>query len=186
MDVLAEPAVGSDVDVLLISVGAVSLKKKAAADVAHQAGFTVRVVDPRWVTPIDPGLVELARTARLVVTVEDGVEDGGVGSRIAQHLRRAGMDVPTREIGVPVRFLTHGKVPDVKAAIGLTPLDIGRRIVEWSALIDKADGGPDVTHPAEARQLRSDGDVGLAGSDLPAVTRGDQWRGSGERAGEID
>ena len=46
-----------------------------------------------------------ARDALLVVTVEDGVVTGGVGSRIAQTLHAAGVDVATREIGVPVRFL---------------------------------------------------------------------------------
>ena len=56
---------------------------------SRQAGYTVRVVDPRWVTPVDPALVELARQAALVVTVEDGVVVGGVGSRVAQALRDA-------------------------------------------------------------------------------------------------
>jgi 1-deoxy-D-xylulose-5-phosphate synthase len=91
------------------------------------------------VKPIDPALVELARDAGLVVTVEDGVVDGGVGARLAQTLRAAGLDVPAREIGVPVRFLTHGKVKDVQASVGLTVLDIGRRIVEWSALTHGSD-----------------------------------------------
>jgi 1-deoxy-D-xylulose-5-phosphate synthase len=43
--------------------------------------------------------------------------------------------VPTRQIGIPTTFLAHGKVPDVRAAAGLTPQDIGRRIVEWAALV---------------------------------------------------
>jgi 1-deoxy-D-xylulose-5-phosphate synthase len=138
VDVLAEPesANGSGVvDVLVVAVGAVAGEVVGAAEAVRQAGYTVRVVDPRWVTPVAPGLIGLARDARLVVTVEDGVVAGGVGSRIAQTLRAAGVDVPTREIGIPVRFLDHGKVPDVRAAVGLTVQDIGRRIVEWSALV---------------------------------------------------
>ena len=61
--------------------------------------------------------------------------------RLAQALRAADIDVPTREIGVPARFLAHGKVKDVQASVGLTVLDIGRRIVEWSARI-QGDGRP--------------------------------------------
>jgi 1-deoxy-D-xylulose-5-phosphate synthase len=67
------------------------------------------------------------------VTVEDGIATGGVGSRIAQTLRAAGCDIPTREIGIPVRFLEHGTVAGVRAAVGLTVQDIGRRIVEEAA-----------------------------------------------------
>jgi 1-deoxy-D-xylulose-5-phosphate synthase len=69
----------------------------------------------------------------LVVTIEDGVVVGGVGSRVAQSLRAAGVDVPTREIGVPAEFLDHGSVADVRARIGMTGQDIARRVVEWAA-----------------------------------------------------
>ncbi len=104
-----------------------------AAGSIRRAGYSVRLVAPRWVTPLDPFIIDLARRSRLVVTVEDGVVNGGVGSRVSQTLRNAGCDVPTREIGIPVRFLAHGKVTDVRASVGLTVQDIGRRIVEWSA-----------------------------------------------------
>ncbi|MDQ2796449.1 MAG: 1-deoxy-D-xylulose-5-phosphate synthase, partial [Actinomycetota bacterium] len=113
IDVLAEPADDAEVDVLLIAVGSVAADVLEAARGVGRAGYSVRVVAPRWVTPVDPAILDLARQAALVVTVEDGVEIGGVGSRVAQTLRAAGRDVPTREIGVPVRFLEHGSVADV-------------------------------------------------------------------------
>jgi 1-deoxy-D-xylulose-5-phosphate synthase len=106
------------------------------------AGFTVRVVDPGWVTPVDPDLVRLAAGARLVVTVEDGSEAGGVGTRIAQACAAAGVRAPVRQIGVPSRFPEHGSVADVKSWAGLTGQDIGRRIVEWSVVVGP-DTGPD-------------------------------------------
>ncbi len=146
VDVLLEPSDGAgssgpvDVDVLIVAVGAVATDVLAAVPMVRRAGFTVRVVDPRWVMPVDGALTELAASARLVVTVEDGVADGGIGARIGQQLRRAGVDVPTREIGIPGQFLDHGQVADVKANIGLSVLDIGRRIVEWSALVHITEG----------------------------------------------
>ena len=164
VDVLAEPDPGP-VDVLVVAVGATATPVLEAAVAVRNAGFTVRVVDPRWLRPIDPALLELARAAQLVVTVEDGIVDGGVGGRLAQALRAADIDVPTREIGVPGQFLAHGKVKDVQASVGLTVLDIGRRIVEWSARIQGANdhetpgntGGRDLdrtglTEPDELRQ----------------------------------
>ncbi|HEX2308034.1 MAG TPA: 1-deoxy-D-xylulose-5-phosphate synthase [Jatrophihabitantaceae bacterium] len=133
VDVLAEPSADSDVDLLMVSVGAMATDALNAVQRVAAAGFTVRLVDPRWVNPVSPDLIVLARQARLVVSVEDGVAVGGVGARLSQALRAAGCDVPIREVGAPTRFLDHGKVPEVKAAIGLTAPDLGRRMVEWTA-----------------------------------------------------
>jgi 1-deoxy-D-xylulose-5-phosphate synthase len=135
VDVLAEPDPETDVDVLVVAVGSTAGDVLEAARTVRGAGYTLRVVDPRWVTPVDPALVELARHARLVVSVEDGVVAGGVGSRIAQALSEANLTVNTRQIGIPLTFLAHGAVADVRAAAGLTAQSIGRRIVEWSALV---------------------------------------------------
>jgi 1-deoxy-D-xylulose-5-phosphate synthase len=154
VDVLAEPGPDAEVDVLIMAVGATAGDVLDASAAIGQAGYTVRVVDPRWVTPVDPALLDLARRARLVVTVEDGIAEGGVGSRLAQKLREAGNDVATRELGIPTKFLAHGKVADVRAHAGLTVQDIGRRIVEWSALVQRgSEPGSDV-HAA-----RRSGDV---------------------------
>jgi 1-deoxy-D-xylulose-5-phosphate synthase len=134
VDVLAEPAADAAVDVLVVSIGAMATDVLDAVQIVGQAGYTARVVDPRWITPVDPALVGLARQAALVVTVEDGVTVGGVGSRIAQELRNRGHDGPTREIGIPAEFLPHGKVGDIRGYVGLTPQAIARRIVEWLAV----------------------------------------------------
>jgi 1-deoxy-D-xylulose-5-phosphate synthase len=132
VDVLAEPDDGA-VDVLMVAVGAVAdLALEAAAHV-RDAGSTVRVVDPRWVDPAPQGLIELASQAGLVVTVEDGVVTGGVGSRIRQALRAAGVGTACREIGLPRQFLPHGTVGEVRALAELTAQDVGRRVVEWAA-----------------------------------------------------
>ena len=138
VDVLAEPDEDAVVDVLVVAVGATAADVVEAATTAEQAGYTVRVVSPRWVNPIPSELVELAERAALVVTVEDGVVVNGVGSRVSQTLRSAGTEVPTREIGLPVRFLEHGSVAAVRASVGLTVQDIGRRIVEWLAVADRS------------------------------------------------
>ncbi len=142
VDVLAEPDPDSAVDVLLVAVGSMAADVLDSAVAVRRAGYRARVVAPRWVTPIDPAILALADRAGLVVTVEDGVVTGGVGSRIAQTLRETGRDVPTREIGIPVRFLEHGNVAGVRASVGLTVQDIGRRIVEWSATVSP-NGGTD-------------------------------------------
>jgi len=135
VDVLAEPAADQPVDVLVVSVGAMAADLLEAADAVRQAGFSVRVVDPGWITPVPGEVIDLARSAALVVTCEDGVVAGGAGARLAQALGAAGVDVPVRNLGVPVEFPRHGKVTDVRAWAGLAVPDLGRRIVEWAVAV---------------------------------------------------
>ncbi|MGW5679405.1 transketolase C-terminal domain-containing protein, partial [Streptomyces sp. NPDC003860] len=136
MDVLREP--GTDrPDVLLVSVGALAPMCLEVADLLDAQGISTTVVDPRWVKPVDEALAPLADTHRVVVTVEDNVRAGGVGSAVAQSLRDAGVDVPLRDFGIPARFLDHASRAEVMAEIGLTAPDIARQV---TGLVSRLDG----------------------------------------------
>jgi 1-deoxy-D-xylulose-5-phosphate synthase len=99
----------------------------------------VTVVDPRWVTPVPSELLDLARRARLVVTLEDNGRVGGVGALLSQTLRDADIDVPARDVGIPQRFLEHGSRGEVLAEIGLTAQEVARRVVETRVRLDGRD-----------------------------------------------
>jgi len=119
-----------DSDVLVVAVGPLVA---CALDVAQRLtaqGIGVTVVDPRWVKPVDPHLVELAGHFRLVVTMEDNLREGGVGSAIGLALNAVGCDVPIRQFGLPTQFLTHGKRDQVLTDCGLTAQNISRAVVE--------------------------------------------------------
>ena len=130
LDVIAESGNG---DVIIVSVGAFAPIAVEVADRLKAQGIGVVVVDPRWVKPLPADLIELASTARLVVVLEDGVRQGGVGSAVSQLLRDHDVDVPVRNLGVPVEFLDHAKRAQVLAEIGLTAQEISRSIVEAAA-----------------------------------------------------
>jgi len=144
VDVLAEPDTAA-VDVLVVAVGATGASAVEAAAAVARAGYSVRVVDPRWVQPVPPGLAELARAASLVVTVEDGSLASGVGARVALALSEAAVDVPTRHLGVPREFPDHGSVTDVRSWAGLSVPALGRRIVEWAAVVAPNDPEQEVS-----------------------------------------
>jgi 1-deoxy-D-xylulose-5-phosphate synthase len=153
IDVLAEPAADpAPVDVLLVSVGAMAGDVLEAAVRISEAGYTVRVVDPRWVTPVPPGIADLARQTSVLVTVEDGVQVNGAGARITQYLRDQQIFLHTREIGIPVEFLEHGSVREVRSAIGLNPQGLSRRVIEFAAAVlgrgelDRADSSNSSSH----------------------------------------
>jgi 1-deoxy-D-xylulose-5-phosphate synthase len=147
VDVLREPGAAQ---VLIVSVGAMAATALDVADRIAAEGVAATVVDPRWVAPVDRELVALAARHRLVVTLEDSGRVGGVGSRVSQALRDAGVDVPTRDVGIPQRFLAHGAVAKVKADVGLTAQDVARRVVEWvSGLEEIRDQAVQPAAPAE-------------------------------------
>jgi len=139
-------------DVLLVAVGSMARLGLEVAERAAAQGIGVTVVDPRWISPVAPELVELARSYRLVVTVEDNGRVGGAGSLVAQALRDADVDVPLRDMGIPQRFLDHASRAQVLAEIGLTPQEVARRVVETVARLDGRDGGELAADPSVGEQ----------------------------------
>ncbi len=114
-----------------------------ALDVAERLaaqGISATVVDPRWVLPVDPALLDLVRAHRLVVTVEDGVRVGGVGARLAQEMRDQGIAVPLHDVGIPCAFHDHGSRQEVLEDIGLTAQSVARDVAARVARLDDRPG----------------------------------------------
>ncbi|PJN24865.1 1-deoxy-D-xylulose-5-phosphate synthase [Kitasatospora sp. CB02891] len=118
VDVLART--GPAPDVLLVAVGPMAAACLDAAALLAADGITATVVDPCWVKPVDPALVELAGAHRMVVTVEDNGRTGGVGAALAQAMRDADIDTPLRDLGIPQEFLAHASRGEILEEIGLT------------------------------------------------------------------
>src|SRR3546814_12278006 len=94
-----------------------------AVDVAGRLeaqGIGVTVVDPRWVKPVDPAIVELAREHRLVVSIEDNGKTGGCGAVLLQTLNAAGGHTPFRRHGIPPQFLSHANPTAILEPTGRT------------------------------------------------------------------
>jgi 1-deoxy-D-xylulose-5-phosphate synthase len=134
IDVLHEPRLPADEagrsDVLLVSYGAMAATALEVAERVEHQGIGVRVVDPRRICPVDDALVDLARSARLVVTLEDNGRAGGAGATLAAALRAAEVDVPVRDLGLDSAFLAQGKRDAILTAVGLSAQAVARRIVE--------------------------------------------------------
>jgi 1-deoxy-D-xylulose-5-phosphate synthase len=135
VDVLVEPADGLSDDVLLVSVGPFASMALAVAERLRNQGIGVTVVDPRWVLPVPAVLTELAAAHKLVVTVEDNGLHGGIGSSVSAALRRAEVDVPCRDLGLPQQFFDHASRGEVFAEVGLTDRNIARQITGWVAAL---------------------------------------------------
>lgn len=116
-------------DVLLVGIGPMA---HIAVDVARRLraqGIGATVVDPRWVVPVQPSIVDLAASHRLVITIEDGIRVGGIGTRVRQVLREAGVDTAVDELGVPDEFIDHATREEILEDAGLTPAKIAQDVV---------------------------------------------------------
>ncbi|CAN5394039.1 1-deoxy-D-xylulose-5-phosphate synthase [soil metagenome] len=135
VDVLAVPADELTPDVLLIAVGSFASMALAVAQRLRDQGIGVTVIDPRWVIPVPAVIKDLAKSHKLVVTLEDSGVNGGVGSSVSATLRSAEIDVPCRDIGVPQEFQEHASRSQVLAAVGLTDANVARQITGWIAAL---------------------------------------------------
>lgn len=123
-------------DVLIVAVGAFAGLALDVADRLSKQGIDAAVVDPRWVFPVPDAVVDLALGFRIVVTIEDSGLHGGVGSAVSAALRRNDVDVPTRDLGVPQKFLDHASRNEIHAELGLTAQDVARQVTGWVAGLD--------------------------------------------------
>ncbi|MBM7504950.1 1-deoxy-D-xylulose-5-phosphate synthase [Agromyces aurantiacus] len=115
-------------DVLIVTVGPMAGIGLDVAQRLEAQGIGATVVDPRWVVPVPESVVRLAAEYRIVVSIEDGIRVGGIGTRIRQDLREAGVDTAVTEVGLPDEFLDHGSRGDILERVGLTPQHIARDV----------------------------------------------------------
>ncbi len=129
-EVLAE---GERVALLGYGYG-VTVARDAAAILADH-GLRATVADARFAKPLDGELAErLAREHDLVVTVEENVLPGGFGSAVLEHLEDAFAEGPGERarvlrVGLPDRYVTHGKPALLRAEAGLTGEAVAERVL---------------------------------------------------------
>jgi len=114
---------GASPDVLLVACGTTLRTALAAAESLSREGIEARVVDPRFVKPLDEALIcgEAGRIRR-VVTVEENVLQGGFGSACLEAFEAHGLlagGLQVRRLGVPDRFITHAEQPRQRADAGI-------------------------------------------------------------------
>ncbi|MEQ8717284.1 MAG: 1-deoxy-D-xylulose-5-phosphate synthase [Acidimicrobiales bacterium] len=121
-------------DVCILAVGKMLEAAEEAAERLTARGRSVTVWDARIAKPLDPEMIADAARHRLVVTIEDGLRDGGVGSAMADAV--AAQDEPgkptcVRVLGVPATYIPHDKPDVILARLGLDADGIVETVDEW-------------------------------------------------------
>ena len=111
--------------VCIIAVGKMLANAERAADELAAGGIDVTVWDARCCAPLDPDMLRDAAGHQAVVTVEDGVRDGGIGMTIADRVGAENCAVPVAVLGLPTRFIAHAATPDeILGSLGLDHVGI--------------------------------------------------------------
>ena len=108
-------------DLAVISIGTVGVAAaKAIARLERETGLTVAHFDLRFLKPIDEELLHrIGRSFRKILTVEDGVRIGGMGSAVLEFMADNGYSPVVRRLGLPDVFVQHGPVGDLKRICGI-------------------------------------------------------------------
>ncbi|EGO63634.1 1-deoxy-D-xylulose-5-phosphate synthase [Acetonema longum] len=117
-------------DLALVAIGSMVGAAEQASDILSRQGISAGVVNARFVQPLDQALLQsLARKVGFLVTIEDNVLAGGFGAAVAEYVSdRHWYGVKLFRLGLPSRFIEHGKRDELLAKYGLNPEGIALQV----------------------------------------------------------
>jgi 1-deoxy-D-xylulose-5-phosphate synthase len=127
-------------EIAIVAYGSMVQPSVEAAEHLSKDGIETTVVNARFVKPLDSGLLlALARTRRLIVTVEEAYLAGGFGSAVMELLEENGLQdkVKVVRMAVPDRLVTHGDPKLLLAKYGLDADGIYTRVKESVEVLDQ-------------------------------------------------
>ncbi len=108
-------------DVLLIGLGNFFEMAEEAKDSLEEKGYSVSLVNPRFIKPLDVNSISaLAKNCKVVCTFEDHVLKHGFGAAVIEALHDENITVKVERIGWPDEFIEHGKVPILRELHGIS------------------------------------------------------------------
>ena len=117
-----------DGTVCILGIGKMTVDALKAARTLEAEGIDVTVWDARCCAPFDPQMIADAARHGVVITVEDGVREGGIGMSMADAIRQSEPHRCVTVLGVPSRFIPQGNADKILAAMGLDAAGIARAV----------------------------------------------------------
>ncbi len=129
-------------DASIFAVGTMVRAADEAADILKSDGVSVAVVNARFVKPLDSELLlGHAGSGAPIFTCEENSITGGFGDAIAALLGGAGMKNRLTRIGIPDRFVPHGRRDELLDELGLSPAKIAATVMRILREKSSTDGG---------------------------------------------
>ena len=107
-------------DVAILSIGASGNDVSKAIELVSAEGLSVAHYDMIYLKPIDEDLLhEVGKNFSKIITVENGVIQGGLGSAVLEFMSDNGYYPRIKRIGIPDKFIEHGSVPELNKLCGI-------------------------------------------------------------------
>ena len=135
-------------DLAVISIGPIG--NKAATAIARaetESGKSIAHYDLRFLKPLDEGLLhEVGRKFRHIVTIEDGVIQGGMGSAVLEFMADHEYTPTVKRIGIPDKFVQHGTIAQLYQLCGMDEDSITKELLKQCALQLSMSGVKELTN----------------------------------------
>jgi len=117
-------------DIVILAVGSMVKLAEQVRKCIKDADYNCSLVNGRFVKPIDEAcLEELAKTHRLIVTMEENVRSGGYGEKVRDYVNDRGLQVKVLNVALPDEYIEHGNVGLLYEEVGLKPEMIAKQAI---------------------------------------------------------
>lgn len=117
-------------DIALLAVGSMVKTAKEVREELKEIGYNCSLVNARFVKPIDEDyILELVKDHKLIVTLEENVQNGGFGEKVLQFVSVCGLQTDILVIAIPDEYVEHGNVEILKKEVGIDKESIIKRII---------------------------------------------------------
>ncbi len=132
-ELLREAAEPEAKGVTLLTLGPIAANAAKAADIVAAKGIDCAHYDMIFAAPIDEEILRRAALlGRPIITVEDGIVEGGLGSAVAEWVASRGLPLKVIRLGIPRQFISHGSVAQLQKICGIDSESIAE-VIEKSA-----------------------------------------------------
>ena len=123
-------------DIALLAVGSMVKTAKDVRTELKDRGYSCSLVNARFVKPIDEEAVtELAKSHKLLVTLEENVLSGGYGEKVGEFCNRTRLDVKVMNVALPDEYVEHGNVDLLKREVAIDSESVVKKIIaEYASL----------------------------------------------------
>ena len=125
-------------DVAVITIGPIGVQVGEAIEELNTNASKVAHYDLRFLKPLDEKILnEIGRKFQKIITIEDGVRNGGMGSAIMEWMNDHNYHPTIQRLGLPDNFVEHGTIPQLQAIVGIDKANVKEAILRYITPINQ-------------------------------------------------
>ena len=125
-------------DIAVITIGPIGVQVGEAIEELNTNASKVAHYDLRFLKPLDEKILnEIGQKFQKIITIEDGVRNGGMGSAIMEWMNDHNYHPTIQRLGLPDNFVEHGTIPQLQAIVGIDKANVKEAILRYITPINQ-------------------------------------------------